>query len=505
MKRLRILGQLIRADFLERTRRYSFLVTLGVMLYIGYSAVPPAESGMLTVDLGDVRGVYNSAWIGGVVALLGSMLLSLPGFYLVKNGIARDRETGVGQIIATTPLRKPLYTLGKTVSNFIFLAVIIAVFAFAAGAMQFIRGEVLRLDVWGLVAPFLFVALPTLALVAAVAVLFETIPFLRSGFGNIAYFAFYIVAIIISLSGATFSSQGVIEQPINDLFGATVIGASMGQAAHAAFPDRNLDFGVGYSPAQGPIQTFHWEGVAWTTDVILGRLLWVGVALGVALLAALFFDRFDPARSKPKALRRNGIVTRMLAPFPALPQARSAPFRRAPPTPLAAVRATDVVYPRAPGRVAPDAERVALVVVPDRAGPDRRRLERLRCSRAAARRLDLAGAGLVQTGRAGETAPHRGSGLFGAPPAAAAAPGDLAGRRHRHSVDRERRGRISAAGGRVVPSPGLGRGRALYPHAGPDTGDLERQLQVLRGALRGVVVHRPGQWVGRSRLYGTIE
>ena len=121
MKQLQILGQLFRADFLERTRRYSFFITLGVMLYVGYSAIPTAESGMMTVDLGDIRGVYNSAWIGGVVALLGSMLLSLPGFYLVKNGISRDRETGVGQIIATTPLNKALYTLGKTVSNFIFL------------------------------------------------------------------------------------------------------------------------------------------------------------------------------------------------------------------------------------------------------------------------------------------------------------------------------------------------------------------------------------------------
>lgn len=30
MKRLRILGQLIRADFLERTRRYSFFITLAL-------------------------------------------------------------------------------------------------------------------------------------------------------------------------------------------------------------------------------------------------------------------------------------------------------------------------------------------------------------------------------------------------------------------------------------------------------------------------------------------
>lgn len=318
MRRLRILSQLVRADFLERTRRYSFLITLGVMLFVGYSAVPPVESGLLTVDLGDIRGIYNSAWIGGVVALLSSMLLSIPGFYLVKDTIARDRETGVGQIIATTPLRKHLYTLGKTVSNLFFLVAIVGMVVLAAGATQFIRGEVLHLNVWGLVAPFLFAALPTLALVAAVAVLFETIPFLRGGLGNIIYFAFYIVTIIISLSGATFNNQGLIEQPINDLFGAAVIGASMGQAAHTAFPDRKLDFGVGYTPAKGTIQTFHWEGVAWTSDVVLGRLLWVGVALGIALLASVFFDRFDPARSKPKTLKRNGIVKQVLVRFHSL-------------------------------------------------------------------------------------------------------------------------------------------------------------------------------------------
>ena len=166
--------------------------------------------------------------------------------------------------------------------------------------MQFVRGEALRLGVWGLLALFLFTTLPTLVLVAAVAVLFETIPFIRGGFGNIAYFVLYIVTIIVSLSGAT------------------VIGTSMLQAAHAAFPDRSLDFGVGYTIVEGPIQTFRWEGVTWTSDVTLGRLVWVGVALGITLLAALFFDCFDPARSKPKALRRNGIVTRVLAPFHSL-------------------------------------------------------------------------------------------------------------------------------------------------------------------------------------------
>jgi hypothetical protein len=313
LRRLRTLAHLIRADLLERTRRYSFLITLGVMVYVGYAAVPPISANALTVDLGNLRGIYNSAWVGSMIALLSSMMLSLPGFYLVKNAIERDRRTGVGQILATTPLSKPLYTLGKAVSNFIFLAVIIAVVAIAAGGTQLIRGESMRLDVWALLAPFLFTTLPTLMLVAAVAVLFESISFLRGGFGNVAYFVLWVAAIFIAMSGVSFGSQGVIEEPVNDLFGASVIAASMHRAAHAAFPQRNLDLGIGYTVVEGPVETFRWEGVNWTADVLLGRSLWVGMALGIALLSAVFFHRFDPARGGRSGTRRQGIVARIVA------------------------------------------------------------------------------------------------------------------------------------------------------------------------------------------------
>jgi hypothetical protein len=43
-------------------------------------------------------------------------------------------------------------------------------------------------------------------------------------------------------------------------------------------------------------KTFLWNGVDWTAAIVLHRLAWVGVAFGLALLASLFFHRFDPAR-----------------------------------------------------------------------------------------------------------------------------------------------------------------------------------------------------------------
>jgi hypothetical protein len=44
------------------------------------------------------------------------------GFFVIKNAVERDRRTGVGQILATTPISKLQYTLGKTLSNFAVLA-----------------------------------------------------------------------------------------------------------------------------------------------------------------------------------------------------------------------------------------------------------------------------------------------------------------------------------------------------------------------------------------------
>ena len=299
MKTLYCLFQSIRADFLERTRRYSFLITLGVMIYLGYLAVPAADAGVLTVDIGNLRGVYNTAWIGSITTLLSTLLFSIPGFYLVKNTLSRDRRTRVGQIIASTPLSNMTYILGKTLSNFIYLAAVTLLMMAAAGVMQFVRSEVLAFHVKELVLPYVLITLPVMLIVSAAAVLFETLPLLRDGFGNLVYFALWLVVVIASMSGVHFGAQGVIQEPVNDLFGASLVGYSMHQAASAAFPERKLDFGVGYTRVENEIGTFPWDGVDWSWQIGMERLLWAGVGLVIAGAAVLLFDRFDPAREKP--------------------------------------------------------------------------------------------------------------------------------------------------------------------------------------------------------------
>jgi ABC-type transport system involved in multi-copper enzyme maturation permease subunit len=302
MSSLRSIYQLARADFLERTRRYSFLITLGLILFLAYSYVPSRDAGYITLAVDGARGVYNSAWVGSLVAILTGIMLPLLGFYLVKNAVARDSQTGVGQIMATTPLTRPVYTLGKWLSNFAVLALMAGVTALAAVVLQLARGEDRQLDLLALFMPMLWLMLPTLALVAALAVLFETVGWLRGGLGNVIYF-FVCTAVTMASFLPVMMSAGSLEAvslPV-DVFGIGLPLGSMLQATSVAFP--GLDAGnnsIGPVPLAlaSPLQTFVWAGVAWTPAVIGARLLWLGVAGGIALLAALCFNRFDPSRIK---------------------------------------------------------------------------------------------------------------------------------------------------------------------------------------------------------------
>ena len=133
------------------------------------------------------------------------------GFYLVKNTIERDRRTGVGEIIATTPIGKPMYTLGKWLSNMAVFSVLVGVTILTSIVLQFVRAEELTVDLWALVAPFLFLSLPMLAFIAALAVLFETVNWLRGGFGNLVYYGVYFVAIFGNLQGVGSVWHGVYE------------------------------------------------------------------------------------------------------------------------------------------------------------------------------------------------------------------------------------------------------------------------------------------------------
>jgi hypothetical protein len=292
----RVLYQMVRADFLERVRRYSFLVTLAFAIYLAYAAY----SGTIVVRLGEYRGIYNSAWLGTVVGLVGSMFLSLVGFYIVKNSIQRDRDTRVGSVLAATPMTKAFYTLAKTASNFVVLASMVAVMAAAALVMQVLRAEDPHIHFWALLSPLACVALPAMAFTAALAVFFETLPVLRSGVGNVIYFFVWTALLVAPGSQAVDKKK---DEPVPamayvaDFSGIATTFGQMQAAVRRIDPLYGNGASLSIGDAQGPPpKRFIWTGLDWTPALILGRILWSASAIVLALVASLFFHRFDPAR-----------------------------------------------------------------------------------------------------------------------------------------------------------------------------------------------------------------
>jgi ABC-type transport system involved in multi-copper enzyme maturation permease subunit len=156
----RILWALALSDFRERVRRPAFLAILLAAVALGYAAAPPASADYALLSVGGYRGVYDSEYLGTVLALMGGMWLSFAGFYVVKNSIARDATTGVGQILAATPVRRTAYTFGKFLSNFMVVIALTAILALMAPVMQLLRGESAAIHPAGLWLPFLLFPLP---------------------------------------------------------------------------------------------------------------------------------------------------------------------------------------------------------------------------------------------------------------------------------------------------------------------------------------------------------
>jgi hypothetical protein len=279
MKTLRALAEFMKADIRERTRSYSFLVTVAATLYLGYLVM----DGTIGVYMGNCQPVQNSAWTGMAMALCTVTFVALVGFYVVKNAIERDRQTGVGQVLAATPVSKTLYLLGKLLSNFTVLAIVTGILAVAAVLLQAFRGT--DLDIPALVSPFLFLAIPAMFFIAGLAVFFESVKLLRGGFGNVLYFFTFTAIVVVPMETGMLST---------DMFGLKIAMDGIQADVRHVMPDYdgNFSIGTGAKKPQNPV-SMAWGGLPWTATTIGYRATPFAYGLVLSLIAAGFFDRFS--------------------------------------------------------------------------------------------------------------------------------------------------------------------------------------------------------------------
>lgn len=281
-ERLHTVWQIALADFRERTRRSPFFVALVSCAWMAYMVY----SGKAEVTVGANFGFFNSAWCAAVMAMMANTVLSLFAFFVVKNTVERDDRLAVGRLLASTAMHSRDYIVGKTLSNFMTLMALSLVFLMGAPLFQWHRSEGYPVQPLTLVSQFVLLVAPTMAFIAALAVLWECIPLLRRGFGNVLY---VIVWMTVIASTALKNLMGT------DLFGYVIFMRStrVAEIAQGITSAEEFELNIGHMESNH-VGRFLWNGVDWNLANLWSRLEWVLVAGVICVFALTFFRRFDP-------------------------------------------------------------------------------------------------------------------------------------------------------------------------------------------------------------------
>jgi hypothetical protein len=317
---LRAIGAILQADVRQRVRSPRFwlvLVALGAAMWWCF---PAANEDFLTVSVGDnMRGRYSSAWIGMIVALMYSSLLSFAGFYLVRGTVVRDLETRVWQLLVATTMRRSAYLLAKWLSHLVVFLAILAVGLGVGLVAQLVRAEDLHVDLVELAKPVLILTLPSLAVTAALAVWFDLVPWLRRSFGNIAFFALWLAMLAFGVSQAEQAPGAALPWP-GDQHGLLVAEYDLSHGWPTVDAGKELGLSVGKQMLEGkPPVLLTWDAWPLTQATLESRASWLLFGLVLVLAATPLLDRFA-ANAAVRATAGNGgarlrWLDRLLAPL----------------------------------------------------------------------------------------------------------------------------------------------------------------------------------------------
>jgi hypothetical protein len=297
------IGAIISADVRIRFRRLSTLVIFLLLSAVAYAWVPDPSTGRALMQINGRRALYNSAAVGMATAALACIFVGMVGFYVTSNAIGRDARSRCGFVIASTNVSSLEYLFGKFAGNVVFLATFTLGFMGSSMAMLLVRGEaplqpLLFAKQYALIIP------PTIVIVSALALLFESVPFLSGRFGEVAYFFVWV-----ALCGV--AAHALEQNGASPLFGAMDVSGLGYLIATTKKHLHTTQMSIGASNFDASKSVFVFEGLTLDQEWVLPRILSFLMPLPLILLAWAFFHRFDPVRVKTKTAKQSGWLARI--------------------------------------------------------------------------------------------------------------------------------------------------------------------------------------------------
>jgi hypothetical protein len=299
---------LVRTDLVQRLRGHAFWLVLAASAAMAWAMVPDESTVGIGVYLDRWRGAYSSAWVGLSLALMLSTLLTLIGFYIVRGAIARDVDSGVWQLKQISNMTRFGYLLGRALAAWVVLLTITLIVAAVGLLAQWFRAEDTLLNPWELLKPLLVITAPALALSAAFAISFDSVRALRGALGNGLWFFLWTALIGV---GAVLGERQTISDPVGITAALGEVRIALKQAAPEADTTKLV---IGGGDLGGPVRTFVWREWTPSAATVLGRGIWLILAVVLIALASIGLDRrlnTTVNRPLPKRAERPSVLARL--------------------------------------------------------------------------------------------------------------------------------------------------------------------------------------------------
>lgn len=244
----------------ERFRRNSTLLFL--LVHVVYFFLPFPAS----VRYRNARGLYTSGYAGAFTAERIHWIFALMAFHVIRSSIEEDRLSGMGELLASTPVKKATYLLGKLLGSFSYSCMLLVVVYLLALVSQVIRAEAPLRPV-SLAWPFVLFTIPAIIFTTGIGLTMSIVPVVDQWPGDVLFVVVFLLNRNVAkrLSGSSILTDSIL-----------------------AYLDQNPS---AFTIA-GREKAFYWPGMPVAWSVIWPRLGWILLGIGVTMAASLIFDRF---------------------------------------------------------------------------------------------------------------------------------------------------------------------------------------------------------------------
>lgn len=288
---------LILTEVRMRARRWTSLLAVFLMAALCWNIIADPVGGSSMIVINNARVLYTSSALATGSASLLSMIMLFVGFFLVRGRVADDIRTGIGSLIAASPVSNAVFLSSRWIGGVLYFMLLVFAGMLSVIVLQLVRGEP-GIDIWAYLQTYLLIFLPLAFYVVSLALLFDSVPFLMGKLGDVLFFILWVAQMslitkVMSLATGESSAWfmldfcGLVTNIVN-------LQAQLG----------TKHFSLGGSHFDASMIPIVFPASIWTIKTIVLRFACAILALLPLLLAFPLFHRFSPDRVKQSQSRK---------------------------------------------------------------------------------------------------------------------------------------------------------------------------------------------------------